>query len=124
MITWARYTLTFDDTCSDVVVDVRAPESDEMIALCTLINEFWSGADDRLAEADDDVVVAVLNMLCRRALAEEISSGLGAVHEFAVQGVEGWPLLDGSDGIKLVSADRIDFDNEVSIRMELIEVAA
>lgn len=124
MSAWTRYTITFDDTCSDVVVDVRAPESGEMIALCTMINDFWGGADDRLAEADEDVVIAVLNMLCRRALVEEISSGLGAVYEFAERGVEGWPLLDGSSGIRLVSVERIDFDNEVSIRKELIEVAA
>lgn len=115
MSAWTRYTLTFDDTCSDVIVDVRDPESAQMIELCTLINDFWSGADDRMSESDGDVVNAVLAMLCRRALAEEISDPRGAVHVFAVEGVEGWPLLNGSDGIKLLSVDAIDFDSAVSI---------
>lgn len=124
MSTWTRYTLTFDATWSNVVVDVREPESQAMIDLFTEINEFWSGADERMSEADDDVLVAVLNMLCRNALVMELTHFIGAVHEFAVTGVEGWPLLDGSCGIKLVSVESIDFDSEISIRSEPIEVAA
>ncbi|MRV72524.1 DUF2528 family protein [Duganella sp. FT92W] len=117
MSNWTRYTLTYDDTCSDVVVDVREPASAETVALCTEINGFWSGADERIKEADGDVVLAVLEMLCRRALYEDLTS-LNALHDFTVRGVEGWPLLDGSEGIKLVSTERIEFDGDVSVETE------
>ena len=116
MSAWTRYALTHDDTCMDVIVDVREPDSPEILALCAMINDFWSGADDRMSEAGDDVLIAVLNMLCRCALAAEMSDGFSAVHQFAVEGVEGWPLLNGSEGIKLVRVDRFTFESEVSIK--------
>jgi hypothetical protein len=123
MSAWTRYTLTYDDTYTDVVVDVKDPASAEMIALCALINNFWSGADERMSEADGDVVQAVLMMLCRCALAEEIRSNFGAVYEFTMLGVEGWPKLDGSDGIRLVNVEPMDFSGDVSISAKPAPVA-
>jgi hypothetical protein len=118
---WTRFTLTFDETCTDVVVDMKAPESAEMIALCTEINNFWCGAECRLDDAGDDVVKAVLTMLCRCALVEEIISSQGAVHTFAVQGQEGWPKLDGSEGIKLVRVEQVNFEGDVSISSKKVK---
>lgn len=118
---WTRFTLTFDDTYTDVVVDMKSPESAEMIALCTEINDFWCGAECRLDDAGDDVVKAVLTMLCRCALVEEIISSQGAVHTFAVQGREGWPKLDGSEGIKLVRVEQVNFEGDVSISSKKVK---
>ncbi|WP_211452610.1 DUF2528 family protein [Collimonas antrihumi] len=112
---WIRFTMTYDDTYSDVVVDVLEPTSDKMIALCTQINEFWYAADWRLKESDGDVVKAVMTLLCRSALLEHMINPLGALHAFSVDGMEGWPKLDGSEGIKLISVENFDFVGDVSV---------
>jgi hypothetical protein len=108
-----RYTLSYDWSY-DVVVEIDDEKCTD--ALLHEINNFWSDADWRLSEADGDVRQAVLKMLATSVLRATVSEW-NALDEFKVKGVEGWPLLDGSCGILLVSADDFEFDaEEISIK--------
>ena len=109
-----RYVLTYDFMGNEVVVDIdHSICTDELLHQ---INNFWSEADYRLSQADDNVLHAVLKMLCCRVLRSSVADW-NAMDEFKVKGVEGWPLLDGSAGITLVNVDDWEFDEEeVSIK--------
>lgn len=114
-----RYTLTYDFMGNTAVVDIDH-------AVCTdtklhEINTFWSGACERLAQADGNVLHAVLKMLCCRLLADSIEY-MNVEDHWRCRAPEGWPNLDGSAGIILVSVDDWQFDEEeVSIKMENID---
>lgn len=79
------------------------------------INDFWSGSEDRLDDADGNITKAVLTLLAGVALTIQLEYGLNA---FGVMkrfdwdddgGVEGWPKMDGSDGILLAQISGIEF---------------
>lgn len=76
------------------------------------INNFWSEAEYRLRVASGNVLKAVLKMLARDALVEEVS-GTNAHYLFTQDPPEGWPKLDGSYGIKFISCEElvIDYDD-------------
>lgn len=122
------YTVWTDDFCLSVEVD-RDLMTDERLHE---INRFWGNADDLLAEADGDVFRAVLGRLFREVRAINLEHrGLhleGVLHEFAWRdrrgepksGVEGWPPLDGSEGLRLVECDaEVDLDDEPLISEEV-----
>lgn len=103
-----QYTISYDHTF-DVVVEVdRAVLTDELLHE---INDFWSDNDYRLRQSDGDVLLVVLKMLALRAFNMAFRS-FDVVGEFNERGVEGWPKLDGSYGLKLVSVDEIELDEE------------
>ena len=104
-----RYVLTYDLMGNEVVLDIDQNVcTDELLHE---INSFWSGADYRLNQADDNVLHAVLKMLCTRLLVDSIRE-LNAVHTWRTGAPEGWPNLDGSMGITLISLDDWEFDEE------------
>lgn len=111
-----RYFLTYDFMGNTVVVDIdHTVLTDERLHE---INNFWSGAEDRLAAADGSVLHAVLKMLCTRILIDTIRV-FSAFSTWTKDAPEGWPNLDGSYGITLVGVDDWQFDDEeVSIKME------
>lgn len=79
------------------------------------INNFWSGAEDRLDDSDGDVTLAVLKMLCTMCLRVSTSSFVVPYLTHS-HNEEGWPVLDGSWGIKLISVDDFEFeDSEVTV---------
>lgn len=110
-----RYTVAYGWSF-DMVVDIDH-------SICTEdklneINSFWSSADWRLEQAKGDITKAVLKMLALTAFRMTIS-------EFDPVGVlrrgeeEGWPKLDGSYGITLVSLDDFELDeDEITIKSE------
>lgn len=115
-----RYTLTYASQF-DVVVEI-----DDTICTDELlheINNFWSSADDRLDDADGDITKAVLKMLalfCLRLSSDKfVESYLTKEHN-----EEGWPVLDGSYGIKLISVDDFTFDDDEIEVAKVEEVAA
>jgi hypothetical protein len=78
------------------------------------INRFWGDADYRLANCNGDVTAAVLRLLFDevRGLVQRSPRALsGVLYAFAWEdakgkykdGVEGWPAMDGSEGIRIVS---------------------
>ena len=86
------------------------------------INNFWSDSDSRLAE-EQSVLVAVLNRLAITVLYIQISNDyytFGVVDDFDYSqrhgGVEGWPKMDGSEGIKITRVDEFEFESsDISI---------
>ncbi|EMR7184339.1 TPA: DUF2528 family protein [Escherichia coli] len=74
------------------------------------INNFWSDSEYRLNK-HGSVLNAVLIMLAQHALLIAISSDLnayGVVCEFDWNdgnGQEGWPSMDGSEGIRITDID-------------------
>lgn len=74
------------------------------------INDFWSGSESRLRNANGDIVKAVLKMLAREAMKIAFINDYnvyGVVCEFSGEerDVEGWPPMDGSEGITLTGVD-------------------
>lgn len=78
------------------------------------INRFWGDAEYRVAKSKGDVTAAVLRLLfdAVRGLVQRSPRALsGVLYAFAWEdakgkykdGVEGWPAMDGSDGIRIVS---------------------
>lgn len=111
-----RYFLTYDFMGCEVVVDIdHGILTDERLHE---INSFWSGAEERLTQADGNVLHAVLKMLCCRLLADSIQV-FSVMQTWTKDAPEGWPNLDGSYGITLVGVDDWTFDEEeVSIKVE------
>lgn len=84
------------------------------------INNFWMEADDRLDEHDGNVLHAVLGILYRRVWWSLAEMG-GDAHidhmvEYFSKNLEGWPVMDGSYGIKFISYDSIEFDHQPKIK--------
>lgn len=112
-----RYKLTYAEMF-DVVVDIDDEKcTDELLHQ---INNFWSNAKYRLLAAQGDIRKAVLQMLCVTVMQLSITEW-NALNHMVEGKEEGWPALDGSSGITLVSVDDYEFtDDEV----EICEVAA
>lgn len=76
------------------------------------INNFWSQAEYRLAEADGNILQAVLVQLGQVILWKQLESDLnisGLINAFDWDNrfsydsaLEGWPKMDGSTGFKLI----------------------
>ncbi len=109
-----RYKGTHLDTGFEVVVEIDSSVMTE--EKLHEINNFWSGAEDRLDDADGIVVNAVLKMLSAEVfrlsidhmLVEECFDWKCRYTGKQRNGIEGWPEMDGSFGIKIVSYD--DFE--------------
>lgn len=90
------------------------------------LNNFWGGAEDRVNDEDGDVTKAVLKLLCAEILRRSVSA-FDAVQSFnwnAGKGVEGWPSMDGSFGIKIISYDELEIstsDIEIEPRCRGVE---
>lgn len=85
--------------------------------LATEINKFWTSADERLHEADDDVVMAVIKM----AAAEFLGWVLDVNCSYSTKSMqrefdrlEGWP---SPHGIRLV-----DWDDRPDLSSHLLSV--
>ena len=112
-----RYTIQYDWMFDVVVTIDHDVMTDEKLHE---INNFWSGAEERLRRSKGNVTDAVLRMLALRAFHMTITD-LDAIGRLRRGEEEGWPPLDGSEGILLVSLDDFEFDeDEISIKMEII----
>lgn len=75
------------------------------------INGFWSGAEDRLLDADDNLLNAVLTLLAETVFRIQFSDDLntyGVVKAF--ENLEGWPTMDGTYGFKIIDAESFEID--------------
>jgi len=103
-----RYNVNWDHQL-DLVVEIDHDQvTDEFLHS---INSFWSEADDRLDDADNNVLNAVLKMLGQQCWELMIANGFntyGLIQEFNDR--EGWPDMDGSYGIKIINCDALLFD--------------
>ncbi|WP_199098981.1 DUF2528 family protein [Dyella sp. ASV21] len=103
----------------DIVVTLDVDHAKLTTELATEINDFWTGADDRLDAADGDVVMAVIK-LAAKYLMYQVLDPTGWRHIPNMQrefdGEEGWPP-NGEHGIRLV-----DFEGEPEIDDTTLEV--
>ncbi|MFD2961313.1 MULTISPECIES: hypothetical protein [Olivibacter] len=76
--------------------------------------EFWVGWETRLEENEGDYIKTFLQQLARQVLYLAIENPRynisGIIASF--RDLEGWSIPDGSDGIELVSFDRIEIEHE------------
>ncbi|NCG55251.1 DUF2528 family protein [Serratia fonticola] len=86
------------------------------------INNFWSDSQDRLMDADGNVLHAVLKMLGQRCwpllIANWTMSGSSLSKAFDE---EGWPPMDGSCGFRIIDCDELEFDESDITVSEIIE---
>lgn len=110
-----RYTISYDWTFDLVVTIDHDVLTDEKLHE---INNFWSGAKQRLGRAGGDICKAVLTMLALQAFRMTVTD-LGPEGRLLRGEEEGWPPLDGSHGIQLISLDYFEFDeDEITIKSE------
>ncbi|CAI1063189.1 DUF2528 family protein [Serratia marcescens] len=72
------------------------------------INNFFIGHKHRLSDNDGDITVTVLKMLAAECFVQQVSEGwnaYGLICQFKDGNNEGWPPMDGSNGIKIISCD-------------------
>ncbi|HGE8345558.1 MULTISPECIES: DUF2528 family protein [Serratia] len=82
-------------------------------AVCTLdtlyrMNEAFEYADERLAENDGNLLLTVLKMLGAHCFHQAMNDDwlqAGLYDAFRHGHVEGWPPLDGSEGITIINCD-------------------
>lgn len=93
------------------------------------INNFWGDAEWRV-ESNDGVLNAVLKMLAREVIRIQYVEGWTTdylIKQFdwdSGNGQEGWPPMDGSQGIRIIGSDDLSVDlDDMSIK-ELTTSAA
>jgi hypothetical protein len=91
---------------AEVEIDEKkaAPAIKEMV-------EFWTGWEGRLEDNNGNYLETFLIQFAREIFIfqAEHSYNLGGVIE-AFASREGWAKMDGSQGIKILSVDSLDFD--------------
>ncbi|EAP1704750.1 DUF2528 family protein [Salmonella enterica] len=119
-----RYEITW---CAHEDAPVLTVEIDHSI--CTdgslhQINNFFVSAEDRYLSSDCDITATVLKMLAVSCFTEQTgpTGGWGAqglINLFKSE-FEGWPPMDGSEGIKILACDvpGVNYDD-----MEVDEVS-
>ena len=111
-----KYTLDYDWKAEiDIEIDDELCTNEQL----TEINTFWGGAEDRLSDADGNLLNAVLVLLARTALYVQFEHDYNIVGlvsafdwdaEYGEQGIEGWPKMDGSFGIKITGVIGFSFE--------------
>ena len=110
--------VTFVDVFDVVVV---FDENEETYKICHEINNFWSGANDRLNEAQDCIYKCVTRLIAHEIIRLQMKSsfycGEDAAEKAFNEGIEGFYPIDGSYGIKLTYCD--DFElNDLDVFFE------
>ncbi|WP_369436604.1 DUF2528 family protein [Serratia marcescens] len=108
MNTIKRYDITWNAHEDSPVLIVEIDHS-----VCTnehlhQINNFFCEHEYRLTANDGDIVVTVLKMLAVECFAMQVTEGwnaYGLICQFKDGNNEGWPPMDGSQGIKIISCD-------------------
>lgn len=111
-----RYRVDYNSDEGFIVVDIDHEKlTDETLAS---INDFWMDAEYRLACSDDNVLHAVLKLLCEMVLKFQMDCSQtveGVINDFDPKvsygkgGIEGWPKMDGSMGIKIIAIGNFEF---------------
>jgi len=111
-----RYTVSYD-WIFDMVVEIDHDVCKD--DLLHEINNFWSDAEWRLIQADGNILHVVLKLMAQMAFRLNVSDWRDTASLLREQETcpEGWPVLDGSAGITLVSIDDFEFDvDELTIK--------
>jgi len=85
------------------------------------LNNFWSESEDRVDE-DGSAFSGVMKLLAAVIFQLTVypNKNTHGIKKLFQDGQEGWPQLDGSWGIELISTDSFEFDDsEFTITKEL-----
>ncbi|MBR7777400.1 DUF2528 family protein [Undibacterium rugosum] len=85
------------------------------------INNFWGNATYRFkSQNKGDITATVLKLLASEVFRQSVTSW-NPIDQFEWgkgKGIEGWPSMDGSDGIKITHVDELFFDaDEMTIEI-------
>lgn len=93
-----------------------------MIDALTSINDFFTDSESRMDDADGDIVIAFLRMLCHKCLVmsiEHYKNCTGIIRLFN-DGEEGYCKIDGSQGITLLELERPNFDYNFDYKVTVV----
>lgn len=79
---------------------------------------FWTGGERRIDYEDGDVETAYLKMLGEAMISQTMRLNIHGILNYFSE-AEGWALLDGSFGIRLVSVDNWEFETDEFIIEEI-----
>ncbi|EJG5923812.1 DUF2528 family protein [Salmonella enterica] len=105
-----RYEITWNAHDDMPVLTVEIDPAVCKIETLENINNFFINAQERLNEADGDVITTVLKMLAAACFTEQTGptgdwNAQGLIALFEDGNMEGWPPMDGSEGIKILGCD-------------------
>ena len=90
---------------------IEVDHSDKTEKLLHDVNNFWSGSKERLKYANGDITEAVLKLIageCFRFIVAEDYGVNHLINKFV--GMEGYSKMDGSQGLRIVRYDSIEFE--------------
>lgn len=102
----------------DYVFDFGGKKT-SMIEAMTMINDFFTNSEERLDDADDDIVVAFLRMLCHKILimSIEYNKNCEGIIRLFNEGEEGYCKIDGSQGITLKDLETPSFEDNFDFKV-------
>ena len=96
---------------SEIYIEIE--HSEKTNKLLHLINNFWSDSEEMLRLAKGDITEAVLKRITSEALRLVIAEDYGVNHLIQkLSEIDGYPVMDGSCGIRIVNYDSIEFEPE------------
>ncbi len=101
-------------------------ENEETDKLCHEINDFWGGNKDRLFDAQGCIYKCVTRLIAHEIIRLQMRSsfycGEDAATKAFSEGIEGFPPIDGSCGIKLKYCEDFELkDLDVSFESKTID---
>lgn len=116
-MTIKKYTIDYDWKAEvDIEINDELCTEDQL----NEINTFWGGSKDRLYDADGVLLNAVLVLLAKTAFNIQFEHDYnlhGVINafdwdaEFGECGIEGWPKMDGTHGIKITGISGLSLDS-------------
>ncbi|EAP7663001.1 DUF2528 family protein [Salmonella enterica] len=105
-----RYEITWNAHEDTPVLTVEIDHSICTDKLLHQINNFFINAEDRYLNCDCDITATVLKMLAAICFSEQAGptgdwNTYGLICQFEDGNYEGWPPMDGSEGIKILGCD-------------------
>ncbi|EKQ0889046.1 DUF2528 family protein [Salmonella enterica] len=105
-----RYEITWNAHEDAPVLTVEIDHSKCTDELLHQINNFFINAEDRYLDSDCDITATVLKMLAATCFTEQTGptgdwNTQGLIALFEDGNMEGWPPMDGSEGIKILGCD-------------------
>ncbi|MCG3675607.1 DUF2528 family protein [Aliarcobacter butzleri] len=101
-------------------------ENEETYKLCHEINNFWSGSEGRLYDAQECIYKCATRLIAHEIIRLQMKSSFYCGEDAAIkafkEGIEGFPPIDGSCGIKLKYCEDFELsDLDVSFERKTIE---
>jgi hypothetical protein len=104
------YTVNHGPTWWECQIEVS--DDPETVSKIQEAVEFWEGCEFRLLENNKDYLKTYLQQLARQIIY------LMTEHDYSLEGIidelskkEGWYIVDGNHGIKILAADDFDFNH-------------